>query len=47
MVDGKPVMREYLYVFSFPFYVLIQDAMSMPEKPADIPWQWLDLANSA
>jgi midasin len=47
MVDGKPVMKEYLDVFPFPFYVLIQNATSLPEKLADILRQWFDLANSA
>jgi midasin len=45
-VDGRPVLRQYLDDFPFPFYVLIREPRSLPEKLADILRQWFDLANA-
>jgi midasin len=44
-VNGRPVLRQYLDDFPFPFYVLVREPRSLPEKLADILRQWFDLAN--
>ncbi|KAH0786656.1 P-loop containing nucleoside triphosphate hydrolase protein [Histomonas meleagridis] len=46
MVNGKPVVTQYLDDFPFPFYVLINNPNTLPIHLADALRQWFDLANN-
>jgi midasin len=44
-IGGKTMVAQYLDDFPFPFYVLLRDPESLPERLADALRQWFDLVN--
>jgi midasin len=41
--DGKPVFKRYLDHFPFPYYLVLQDIIHLPQLLADLLRQWLQL----
>ncbi|EAX95447.1 hypothetical protein TVAG_243360 [Trichomonas vaginalis G3] len=46
-INNKMTVKSYLDTFPFPFYVLIKDPASLPERLSDALRQWFDLANAS
>ena len=43
---GRMIVSNTMDLFPFPFYIVIQDPESLPERLSDALKQWFDLANS-